>query len=436
MAFPKFILFKDSANEFRFNLYAINGRNILRSSEGYTSKQGCINGIASTKTNAIIDERYDRAVSKSDQHYFTHKARNGETLGISEMYNSEAARDNGIEAVKRDAPKAAIQDLTIENSGNGTENGKNSDVEKLPYEKIVVRSPNTFAGKPIKAFDGTFDLTTAVKVFTRSYDAEEPIAIRLERLANLPDADKIDTLVIGAWENAYDNSANFIIEKLIELKGKFKSVKHLFVGDMTYEESEISWIIQGNYTKLWQHYPNLETFGARGGNHLVLGEIKLPKLKNLVLETGGLNKSVIDDINKSDLPSLQHLELWLGTEEYGCTVEVSQFKDILNCKFPNLKYFGPKNYYLADDMAKSLKGAPVLKEIYTLDVSMGTTTDVGAKALYENEELLDLMHINCRYHFISEEWVDKLLHKFADQAINLGDQNEAEEDWYYVEVGE
>ena len=436
MAFPKFIIFKDSANEFRFNLYAVNGRNILRSSEGYTSKQGCMNGIESTKTNASIDERYERAVSKSDQHYFTHKARNGETLGISEMYNSVAARDNGIEAVKRDAPKASVQDLTIENSGGGNGNGKESDVEELPYEKIVVKDSTTFAGKPIKLFDGTFDLDTAIKVRSRTYDSEESILIRLDRLANMPDADKIDTLVIGSWEEAYNNSADFIIEKLIELKGKFKSLKHLFVGDMTYEESEISWIIQGNYTKLWQHYPNLETFGARGGNDLVLGEIKLPKLRNLILETGGLNGSVIDDINKSDLPSLQHLELWLGTEDYGCTVEVSQFKEIFDCKFPNLKYLGPKNYYLADDMAKALKGAPVLKEIYTLDISMGTMTDVGAKALYENDDLLELMHINCRHHFVSNEWVNKLLDKFADQDINLTEQKEAEEDWFYVEVGE
>ena len=434
MKFPKFTIFKDTADEFRFNLFAVNGRNILRSSEGYTTKQGCINGINSAKTNASLDARYKRAISKSNQHYLTLHARNGATLGISEMYDSKSARDNGIEAIKKYAPDASVEDLTLEgNQGNEMDKGNQDD----SYEAIVVRDPRTFAGKPIVKFDGSsFDINTAVKVLTRSYDAEESIIVRLDKLANLPGADKIDTLVIGAWEETYDNSADFILDKLIELKGKFKSVKHLFVGDMTYEESEISWIIQGNYTNFWKHYPDLETFGLRGGNDLTLGKITLPKLKHMVIETGGLNGSIIDDINKSDLPNLQYLELWLGTDEYGSTVKISQLKPIFDGNFPNLKYLGPKNFYMADEVAIALKGAPVLERIHTLDISMGTMTDVGAKALFENDALLKLEHINCRHHFVSNEWVEKLQKKFAKQNINLTDQRNAEDDYYYVEIGE
>lgn len=436
MDFPKFTIFKDSSNEFRFNLFAVNGRNILRSSEGYTSKQGCINGINSTKTNAPLDERYDRATSKSDQYYFTHKARNGETLGISEMYTTSAARDNGIEAVKRDAPKAGVEDLTV--ASNGKEVVQPVDNQEEPTEKIIVRNHNTFAGKPIVEFDGSsFAVDTAVKVFAESYDPEEPILTRLSKLAQLPNADKIDTLVIGSWESAYENTVDFILEKLIELKDKLKSVKHLFVGDMTADENEISWIIQGNYSNFWKHFSDLETFGVRGGNDLTFGDMKLPKLKHLVIETGGLSGDVIDDLNKSDLPNLEYLELWLGTDDYGCTVEISHLKPILNGKFPKLKCLGLKNYYKADDLAKALKDAPVLQQIDILDISMGTMSDVGAKALYENDALLKLEHINSRYHFISNEWIEKLKEKFANQNINLDDQELVhDDDYYYVEIGE
>jgi len=113
MDFPTFTIFKDSSNEFRFNLFAVNGKNILRSSEGYTTKQSCLNGINSTKENAPFDGRYKRAISRSEEYYFALHAKNGETLGISEMYTTASARENGIEAVKRDAPVAPIKDLTL-----------------------------------------------------------------------------------------------------------------------------------------------------------------------------------------------------------------------------------------------------------------------------------------------------------------------------------
>lgn len=111
MTNPKFEIFKDVRGEFRFRLLAKNGEPILRSSEGYVTKQGCQNGIASVKGNAPYDSRYYRGTTNG-QYYFTLNAINGENLGISEMYQTAAGRDNGIEAVKRDAPNAPIYDLT------------------------------------------------------------------------------------------------------------------------------------------------------------------------------------------------------------------------------------------------------------------------------------------------------------------------------------
>ena len=49
---PKFELYTDKAGEFRFRLKATNGQ-VIAVSEGYTSKAGCENGIASVKKNAV-----------------------------------------------------------------------------------------------------------------------------------------------------------------------------------------------------------------------------------------------------------------------------------------------------------------------------------------------------------------------------------------------
>ena len=48
---PKFEMYEDKAGEFRFRLKARNGE-IIATSEGYTAKAGCLNGIDSVKKNA------------------------------------------------------------------------------------------------------------------------------------------------------------------------------------------------------------------------------------------------------------------------------------------------------------------------------------------------------------------------------------------------
>lgn len=110
--FPKFIITKAKNGEYMFNLWAVNGRIIL-TSETYTQKQNCIKGVESVQNHAEDDKNYEHKTAKNEtQYYFTLKARNGQIIGKSEMYESTAGRDNGIEAVKRDAPRAETEDLS------------------------------------------------------------------------------------------------------------------------------------------------------------------------------------------------------------------------------------------------------------------------------------------------------------------------------------
>jgi uncharacterized protein len=107
----KFVITKRANGEFQFNLKANNGQIIL-SSEGYSTKGNCENGIASIKQNSQIDARFERKISSNNKYYFNLKASNGQVIGSSEMYESEAARENGIVSVKNNAPDASIEDLT------------------------------------------------------------------------------------------------------------------------------------------------------------------------------------------------------------------------------------------------------------------------------------------------------------------------------------
>ena len=107
----KFELKKSTNGKFFFSLKAGNGEKIL-GSEMYETKPAAENGIASVKKNAGDDARYEKKTSNKGDAYFNLKASNGQIIGSSEMYSSEAGRDNGIESVKKNAADAAIDDQT------------------------------------------------------------------------------------------------------------------------------------------------------------------------------------------------------------------------------------------------------------------------------------------------------------------------------------
>lgn len=108
----KFVIIKRVNGEFQFSLKAGNGETIL-SSEGYSTKSNCQNGIESVKRNAPDENKYDRKIASNGKLYFTLEAANGQTIGVSELYESETGRNNGILSVKSQAPNAIIQDATI-----------------------------------------------------------------------------------------------------------------------------------------------------------------------------------------------------------------------------------------------------------------------------------------------------------------------------------
>lgn len=97
-------------NEFRFRLKADNGQTIL-SSEGYTTKASCLNGIESVKKNSADAKRFSKSTTPSNMFRFSITAANSQIIGTSQNYKSESGRDNGIESVKRNAVKAEVKEV-------------------------------------------------------------------------------------------------------------------------------------------------------------------------------------------------------------------------------------------------------------------------------------------------------------------------------------
>lgn len=103
----KFELSTTANGKYMFNLKAGNGQIIL-TSQMYESKASAQTGIESVKTNSALDERFSRETSAKGDPYFTLKAGNSQVIGRSEMYSSASAMENGITSVKTNAPDAPV----------------------------------------------------------------------------------------------------------------------------------------------------------------------------------------------------------------------------------------------------------------------------------------------------------------------------------------
>lgn len=298
----------------------------------------------------------------------------------------------------------------------------------------VFRDDYSFAGKLVE--DAEWDIyleeDTLLDV-NRAIIFSESIVENLEYLAECPYSDLVENLVVGEY---FDEDIDGFIDILVQSADAFSGLKHLFIAWADYDSMDISHIPQTDYSNFYQHYPQLESFVIRGSDGLRLGKMNLPKLKHLVIESNALKADVIKDISDSDLPNLEHLEIWLGTSTYGCDIEAHDLQGILDGKFSKLTYLGLKNYDKQDELIQKLQGASVLNNLDTLDISLGVITDKGAEALYNNDALLRLQHINCCHHYISDEWQEKLKTKFAKQNINFDRKRDMEYGNYYVAVSE
>jgi uncharacterized protein YegP (UPF0339 family) len=110
MSTGKFEIKKDAKGEYRFNLKAGNGQVIL-SSEGYTAKDGCLNGVESVRKNAADKARFEVKMASNGKHHFNLKSSNGQVVGSSQLYADTSGLENGIQSVMTNAPEAVVEEV-------------------------------------------------------------------------------------------------------------------------------------------------------------------------------------------------------------------------------------------------------------------------------------------------------------------------------------
>jgi len=287
-----------------------------------------------------------------------------------------------------------------------------------------------------------YDPARALYRIRLSYEEGEAGVRWVDKFAGFldhPVSETISDLVVGAWCLYSDEDSTEVVEALVAARNELPNLEGLFLGDISSEESEISWINQSDISPLFNAYLALEHFCVRGGTGLRFGALRHERLKSLIVQSGGLGRDTVRELATAHLPVLEYLELWLGDPNYGGDATVDDLRPILSGQgFPKLSYLGLCDSMITDDIAVALDGAPILERIRVLDLSMGTLGDAGAEALLANPAISRLEKLDIHHHYCSDAVVARL----KDLGIEVDTSDRQREDeyggesWRYVAVGE
>ncbi|WP_219118824.1 STM4015 family protein [Janthinobacterium sp. UMAB-56] len=306
----------------------------------------------------------------------------------------------------------------------------------------ISESTTLFHKKKVVQYDPDIALQSGQDIVYRlslEYDDKRKMPDLITGFLEKTDKNTLEALIIGMWGDPYESGADEVMAALIAHAPQLPNLRALFIGDMTYEECEISWIVQGSYKPLLDAFPQLQELRIRGGNELVIEPFAHQHLRRFTIEAGGLDQKIAEALAQSSMPQLEHLELWLGTDEYGFSGDVDLYRKVLaQLTVPTLRYLGLRDAEIADDLAVWLAEEPLVAQLDTLDLSLGTIGDLGAVAVLNHKQLGKLKRLDLSHHYISEENQAKL--KALPFEVVLDDPQEADEDdgesYRYVAVGE
>lgn len=364
--------------------------------------------------------------------------------GSKTFPSPEAAQKDMDKLVREKLAKGYIDAAGAGANASGIAGAADGPIPLIAFSSINRRedasnNAGTFIGKRVVDYDTEKPARTDVVYRFRSDWDEDKLLPNLTHFLATDAALATTALIIGAWHgDDPEKTPEEVIKTLVASKARLPKLAALYVGDITSEENEMSWIKQCDLSPLLAAFPDLQFLRSRGGDGLAFSSPRHASLRALTIETGGLDVGVVRSICMSELPQLEYLELWLGTDEYGATHTVADLQPILSGQlFPNLKYLGLRNSQLADEIAAVVVNSPLIQRIETLDLSLGTLSDEGARSLLKLPASPTLKRLNLHYHFIGADLVRQLKTlPLTVDASRPGDMETDDDEWRFVAVGE
>jgi hypothetical protein len=310
---------------------------------------------------------------------------------------------------------------------------------------MISEHSTEWLGYPVKLFNaevsekGVKDHANTIYRLALDWDADADFPTLFSCFLSNPSSAQTPAIIIGQFHgDDPGQGSEDVVQLLVSAQAKLPNLRGIFIGDLLSEENEISWIVQTDVSPLLLAYPNLEHLRLRGTGELSLGgRLAHDKLKSLVIETGGLPPRLFEEVLASQLPALEFLELWLGTPAYGGDVSVQDLPPLLSGKlFPALRHLGLRDSEIVDEIAAALVSASILSQLDSLDLSLGTLSDVGGQILLDNPALKRLKRLDLHRHYLSKEMMASLTRAFPGVNVDDPQGSEKSPDDRYVAVSE
>ncbi|MFE5996197.1 STM4015 family protein [Streptomyces sp. NPDC056454] len=297
---------------------------------------------------------------------------------------------------------------------------------------IDIEHPDHFNGLPVHTWAASGTRPAADTVAWRletDYDEQTDFAVLWQRFLDSVDTAQVRALLIGPWWDGDYSSFEPVRDLLVAHADRFPALRGLFLADVVSEECEVSWLQMCDVTPVLEALPWLEEFTVRGCGEdgLALRPVRHTALKSLRFESGGLPGDLVRAVAASELPALERLDLWFGSSWYGADATVEDIGPVLSGgTLPRLRHLGLQNSELQDGIAAAVASAPVVAQLDTLALSMGTLSDIGGEALLNGQPLNHLSTLDLRHHYLSGPVLERIRVACAPAVVE-GD--EAEEDY-------
>jgi hypothetical protein len=258
-------------------------------------------------------------------------------------------------------------------------------------------------------------------------DFPELLADFLDRVP----AAAVEALVTGQWLEWGEDDCT-VVDDLTAAAGRLPALRALFVNDLVDEQSQPSWIYVPPLGPLLDAFPNLAELWVRGtpegmasgaDPEPLISPTKHAALRKLVVQSGGLPATTIRALAECEFPELTHLEIYLGDPDYGGDATLDDLAPFLEAgRFPRLRHLGLKDAVIQDQIAAAIAQAPVVAQLMSLDLSLGTLGDEGAAALLAGQPLDHLLKLDLRHHYISGEMQTRLRQAWPTVLVDLSEQ--------------
>ncbi|MFD0273950.1 STM4015 family protein [Kitasatospora sp. NPDC127111] len=276
------------------------------------------------------------------------------------------------------------------------------------------------------------------------YDAPKGWVERWNEFVDTVDPSRVAAVVVGEWSMDGPESFAEPLAAILGAADRLPALRGLFIGDITYEENEISWIDMVDVTPVLTTFPLLTELVVRGASEeSVMGEgvsltpVRHEHLRALRFESGGLPVAVPRAVAASELPALERLEFWLGARAYGGDTTVEDLAPFLDgARFPALRHLGLQNSEFQDEIAAAVAHAPVVARLESLSLSMGVLSDEGATALLEGQPLTHLKALDLHHHYLTDAMQERLRQALPGVAVDLSEAGKPGDRWRYVAVAE